>query len=955
MNAAEATLTRQSVRHWIAALALLLAPFLVYLPAWHGQFIWDDPVSLSENPLIPRRDGLYCFWFTSVPQDYFPLTFTSFWLEYRLWGLNPMGYHLTNILLHALGAVLLWRVLLRLKVPGAWLAALVFALHPVCVASVAWISERKNTLSLPLCLLSMLFYLRYDELASPQSTAHGPVSAAGPRAIFHSPWMLYLMSLAAFALSLLAKSSVVVLPGVLLLCAWWQHWQERRSTLVPGPSLLTPRFFLRLAPFFALAVASSLLTIWFQHHRAMTAGSAVQTENLWQRLAAAGCALWFYLYKALLPVRLSAVYPLWDFTHASLLAFLPFVAFTALLGLGWWYRAGWGRHLCFALGCFALALLPVLGFVDMFYLTYSRVADHWAYLCLPSVIALLVGAATSLWGSQCGWSCGWQGRWPLLLCLCVLGWLASATWQRAHVYASEVALWRDTAQKDPFCAQAHNNLGFALYNAGRSGEAKPEIERALQLNPVMPEAHNNMGMLLDNLDQHERATPYYQEAIRLCPSYSDALNNLGANLFEQGKTNEALAAFEAALGANPKTHLNLATYFLKIGSVEQALAHARLALRDDPRNSLAFYIAGNCFLSQGQAQEAADHYRIACRLKPEWAEAHENLALALEKLGRATEAQAEFDRAAALRPAAVALRVEQGRVLAENGQWAQATEKFQESIRLNPRNSEVHNRLGFVLAVQGKLAQAIPEFREALRLDPRSADAHKNLANALFKTGQPEPALAEYQEVLRLQSGNSVIHARVGTLLVGFGRSDEALAHFKEAVRLEPSNAAAHYGLANCLLKQGQPAAATDQYLNALKTNPGFAEAHYQLSLALQAQQDFRGSRDHLREAVRLRPDWPEALNNLAWLLATHKDPGLRDGPEAVRLAERVVSLSHSNDAGHLDTLAAAYAEAGQFSNAVVTARTALALARQTGLTNDVREISTRLALYKAGRPCREP
>jgi Flp pilus assembly protein TadD len=191
--------------------------------------------------------------------------------------------------------------------------------------------------------------------------------------------------------------------------------------------------------------------------------------------------------------------------------------------------------------------------------------------------------------------------------------------------------------------------------------------------------------------------------------------------------------------------------------------------------------------------------------------------------------------------------------------------------------------------------------------------------------------------------------------LVGFGRSDEALAHFKEAVRLEPSNAAAHYGLANCLLKQGQPAAATDQYLNALKTNPGFAEAHYQLSLALQAQQDFRGSRDHLREAVRLRPDWPEALNNLAWLLATHKDPGLRDGPEAVRLAERVVSLSHSNDAGHLDTLAAAYAEAGQFSNAVVTARTALALARQTGLTNDVREISTRLALYKAGRPCREP
>jgi hypothetical protein len=259
----------------LLAAALVAITFLAYLPAMRGGFIWNDDTFLTRNPLIKTPDGLRRLWFTTDPPDYFPLTSTSLWLEWRLWGMNPAGYHVVNVLLHAVSAVLLWRVLKRLNAPGAWLAGLIFAVHPVNVESVAWITERKNTLAMVLYMASLLAYLKFDEDGAPRT---------------------YALALGLFLLALLAKTSVIMLPAVLLLCAWWRRGGIERKDI------------LRAIPFAALSGALALVTVWYQYHRAIAA-EVVRTDGFLARTAGAGWAAWFYLYKALLPAKLCFVYP----------------------------------------------------------------------------------------------------------------------------------------------------------------------------------------------------------------------------------------------------------------------------------------------------------------------------------------------------------------------------------------------------------------------------------------------------------------------------------------------------------------------------------------------------------------------------------------------------------------------------------------------------------------------
>ena len=303
----------RAARRFLPAALIVGAALLAYWPVFRAGFVWDDDKFLTENPLIRASDGLRRFWFTAEPPDYFPLTSSMLWFEWRLWGPHAFGYHVVNVLLHAASAVLLWRALLRLKVPGAWLAGLLFAVHPVAVESVAWITERKNTLPMVFYLASILAFLRFEDGCSHHddsfhhddttSTTHG------------TP--LYLLSLVLFLLALLAKTSVVMLPAVLLLCAWWRRGK------------VAARDLLRTVPFFALALALGLVTVWFQYHSDI-AGEVVRTDSLAARAAGAGWAIWFYLYKALLPVNLCFCYPRWT-TSASLPAFVPGLLFLAML------------------------------------------------------------------------------------------------------------------------------------------------------------------------------------------------------------------------------------------------------------------------------------------------------------------------------------------------------------------------------------------------------------------------------------------------------------------------------------------------------------------------------------------------------------------------------------------------------------------------------------------------
>jgi hypothetical protein len=385
-----------AARSWLPAGLLVLGTILAYLPMWHAGFIWDDNVLLTANPLIKAHDGWYHLWFTTKSPDYFPVISSVFWVEWRLWGMNAVGYHIVNVLLHAVNAILLWRLLARLKIPGAILAAAIFALHPVNVASVAWIAELKNTLSFFFFALSLLWYLKFDDTSRRR---------------------YYGLALGAFLLGLLSKIEVAPLPFVLLGIAWWRRnhvaWQDFRRTI----------------PFFLLAFLLGLVSVWFQNHVAI-GHDVVRTDSFWSRLAGAGWAVWFYLGKDLLPLHLIPIYPRWQIDPGAALSYVPGLLLVAALLFLWRHRKSWGKAALFGLGYAILMLLPVLGFLNIYYFRYSLVADQWQYFSIVGPIALMAAGLTLAAGRM-----GKQGAFlKRLLGGMLLATLGVLTWQQASVY-----------------------------------------------------------------------------------------------------------------------------------------------------------------------------------------------------------------------------------------------------------------------------------------------------------------------------------------------------------------------------------------------------------------------------------------------------------------------------------------------------------------------------------------
>jgi tetratricopeptide (TPR) repeat protein len=499
------------------AILIVAAVLLAFWPSLDGGYLWDDDIwiaSVATTPtqrLIHDDRGLYGIWFTTQAADYWPLSNSLFWLEWRLWGMIPTGYRAVNLLLHASGSLLVWRVLRRLQIPGAWLGACLFAIHPVTVASVAWIAELKNCLSLPLYAAALLAWLRFDE--------------EGDRR-----W--YAASLAAFALALLAKTSTVALPLVLLLACWWRRGRIDRRDLV------------RAAPFLLLALAMGLMTIGMQAPRGAVPETA-GPEPLLARIAASGCVVLFYLTKALVPVRLAMIYPQWTVDPTTLRAWMPLVILAGTAAAIQQFVPRWRRALFLALGCFSATLAPVLGIIPMRFGHFSPLSDHLQYLAIPAITALVAAGLATL-------SAGRRTR-PvaravaaLLLVLLML-----LTWHRSFVFRSDEALWRDSLAKNPYSAQAHYNLAEILAEIGRPDEAAAHYRDALRLEPGFAQAHNNLGALLGRQGHLDDAIAHFAEAVRIEPDYAEAHNNWGVALAVRGDLSEAVAHFEQAVRLNP--------------------------------------------------------------------------------------------------------------------------------------------------------------------------------------------------------------------------------------------------------------------------------------------------------------------------------------------------------------------------------------------------------------------
>ena len=884
--------------------ALVLVTLAVYWPALQGGFLWEDDIMLKNNPYVKSPAGLYYIWCSTKLPDFFPLTSTSLWLEWMLWGMNPLGYHVTNVLLHAASGVLLWRVLRRLAIPGAWLAALLFAIHPVNVDSVAWITERKNTLAMVFFLLSILWFLRSEEWE--ESKVQSPKSKVR--------W--YGLSLLAFLLALLSKTAVVMGPFVLLLCVWWRRrevqspkskvqspeakapsskFQVQRSAFgsgdAPPTTLHAPRSTLhllaRVIPFFALSLALGLVTIWFQYHRAI-GNDVVQTAGFWTRLATAGRAVWFYAGKTVLPWPLSFVYPRWQTDVHSLFSWLPLAGLVLGVGLCWrWRRRTWARAALFALGSFVAMLLPVLGFANIYFQRYSLVADHWQYFAIIAPIALVVGGFSSKFKVQSGTSLSTIG---LCVAMAVVLTLSVLSWQRCGLYQSQAALWLDTLNKNPGCWMAHNNLGL---------------------------------LLVDNPQTRDEALQHYHDSLRLNPEQDEA-------------------------------HLNLGAAMLKLNRLEDAWAEFERARHIDPTYPLVYYNLGLVLDEQGKFSEAQAQYRHALDLHPDYAEAHNNLGAALQMEGKLPEAEPHFAEAVRLQPGLVRARNNLGLALQARGKSAEAIAQFREALRLQPDYPEALNNLGKTFAEQGKLGEAAAQFARAAQLKPEYADAHYNLGNTLSFQGKFAEAVPSYRWALQVRPDFPAAQQALGAALAALGKSDEAIGHFSQALRLKPDLAEAHYQWGAVLLKDRKTEEAAAHFETALKSRPDYAEAHYQLAVFRAERKRASEAIAHYREAVRLRPDWLEALNNLAWLLATQSDANLRSGPEAIRLASHAVELTHTNNPGTLDTLAAGYAELGRFTEATATVQRALQLADAAGQKEMAAELEKRRQSYQAGRPFRE-
>ncbi|HVL68543.1 MAG TPA: tetratricopeptide repeat protein [Vicinamibacterales bacterium] len=585
--------------HRLLPVGLLALAAAIYQPAWHGGLLWDDPAHITK-PELRSLEGLWRIWFDlGATQQYYPLLHSAFWLQWQLWGDAVLGYHLVTIALHAVCAFLVASLLARLQVPGAPLAALLFAVHPIHVESVAWITELKNTLSTTFFLLAALAYVRWD---LSRRTAD------------------YALALALFVCALLTKTVTATLPAALLVLFWWQRGQVTWRDVRP------------LVPFFVLGVVAGLTTAWVERTLIGAEGAEFAFSPV-ERVLIAGRAFWFYLGTLAWPVDLTFIYPRWEVSEGVWWQYLYPAAALGLVVVLWAVRRRSRAPLAAAL-LYGGLLFPVLGFFNVFPFRYSFVADHFAYLPSIPVLALAAAAAAALATRVTAAS---RGLVRIALAVPVLA-LALLSWRQAHDYASAEALYRATLARNPSAWLAHNNLALILLRQGQHDDARRHFEEAVRLNPLVAEHHANLGRLLLQQGAIDEAIARLDAALAVDPDLPNVHSDKGVALLRAGRIDEALAQFDRALALapqHPEAAINRAHALrargvarMQAGERADGIADLTEAARLQPQNAEFRNDLGVALLVSGRVAEAVAEFEAALRVRPDFPEARANLARA---------------------------------------------------------------------------------------------------------------------------------------------------------------------------------------------------------------------------------------------------------------------------------------------------------------------------------------
>ena len=728
----DAWVSRASLPAWAGIAALVIATVIAYVPALRGGFIWDDDLYIVANRFLEEPGGLTEIWTGSKIHQYYPLTFTTFWIERRLWGVEPFGYHAVNVALHVVNALLVGALLRRLAVPGAWFVAALFALHPVHVESVAWAMERKNVLSGCFYLLAFAAYLRFAERRAAR-------------------W--YVAALGLFVAALLSKTVTATFPVAVFLALWYRRRRPPWSERVP------------LAPFVAIGVGFAALTVWLERESVGATGSDFDL-SLGERLLLAARTFLFYPAKLLLPLRLTFIYPRWTIDAAAPAQYLPLVgvAVVAAAIVARYRRVGPGPLT--AVGFYAVTILPALGFFNVYPFVFSYVADHFQYLASIGILALVPAAAVAA-GRRVLPDDGARRRVAQLLGAGVLVALATLTWRQGWIYADEETLWRDTLAKNPDAWIGHNNLGVIVAEQGKRAEGIAHYRRVIALRPQYGPAYSNLANALAAEGQAGEAVELYEQAVRLDPGNPTTQHVFGLLLVERGRLAEAERHLAAAVRVAPDEQpprVHLAEVLSELGRHDEAIAQYEAALALAPDDVSARYGLAVELGVAGRPDDAVAQYRAVIRRDPRHADAHNNLAVALAAQGRNDAALAHYRAALAIAPDDEVVRLNLARLFMRLGWADEVLELLREGMARAPQSGRMANALAWYLATLPSANQR--DGTEAVRL--------AELANQQTPAGDPnllDTLAAAYAEAGRF--ADAVRTAERAHELAAAGGQDE--------------------------------------------------------------------------------------------------------------------------------------------------------------------------------------